>query len=593
MGTVWEAHHKRLPGKRVAIKILQSSIADDPETLARFRREAEIACRLGHPNIVEVHDFNKLDGDSAETGSPYLVLELLDGTSLDERLRQGPLSVQESLPIVRQIASALQCAHDQGVVHRDLKPQNVFLVPSPTGDGPPIVKILDFGISKIRGSQTLKTHDNTLLGTPQYMAPEQATGDHDRVDGRTDEFAFGAMVYEMLSGVPAFGGQNIPEVVYKVVHGEPRPIGELVPGVGEAQASAVHRALSKNRDDRFADVTAFAEAFTGSSIPVHQTGAPASPAKSELASAATVDSSKLHLAQAETVASAKLDAAVAETIDSSKLDKVQASVEIQGVEGATVESVAVREATPRPGPDDTGAATSPDASGAKRYVISLVVVCGAAALAFVMMRSPSRQASTVASVEPREESAVAADGEAQKLRPGPATAIEKGSAGEQGETTADDGTAVDTDGKEASDEGSAAPIDAGDTQAVAASGEQHDGDESGSDENGSDENGSDENGATDGADEPANHRFLADLEPEARNLLVQARKALRRGDYRQALVLAKRADRVENNVQSYFIQGQAYCHLQDVGMLNAARRNLPRRLKRRLARYCKSIGFAP
>jgi serine/threonine-protein kinase len=262
MGSVWEASHLRLPGKRVAIKVLHADIAADHEALARFRREAEIATRLGHPNIVEVHDFNTLPD-----GKPYLVLELLVGESLDSRLRRAPVSVDDAMRIAAQIGAALAAAHREQVVHRDLKPQNVFLVrPRDDGEGGEVVKVLDFGISKIRGSQTVKTLETTLLGTPQYMSPEQATGNHAAVDQRTDVFALGAIVYEMLVGRPAFTGQSIPEVVFKVVYEQPVPLAELVPGLPARVADAVERALSKAQDDRYPDVVTFVEEMAGVSL---------------------------------------------------------------------------------------------------------------------------------------------------------------------------------------------------------------------------------------------------------------------------------------------------------------------------------------
>jgi eukaryotic-like serine/threonine-protein kinase len=261
MGSVWEANHLRLPGKRVAIKVLHTDAASDQESLARFRREAEIATRLGHPNIVEVHDFNTLPG-----GHPYLVLELLVGESLDARMRRGPMAPDQVVRIAGQIAAALAAAHRAGVVHRDLKPQNVFLVPREDEVGGELVKVLDFGISKIRGSQTVKTQDSTILGTPQYMAPEQATGNHAAVDERTDVFALGAIVYEMLAGRPAFTGQNIPEVVYKVVYEQPAPLGSVAPGVAPRLVQAVERALAKKQEERTTDVAAFIEELCGMSI---------------------------------------------------------------------------------------------------------------------------------------------------------------------------------------------------------------------------------------------------------------------------------------------------------------------------------------
>ncbi len=258
MGSVFLASHKRLPGKQVAIKLLHAEVFDD-DVFARFRREAEIASDLGHPNIVTVHDFNV-----TPDGTPYLVLEYLRGESLAQRLRAGPLPMDQILSIARQVGSALAAAHRKGIVHRDLKPQNIFLVPSEVdGHMAEIAKVLDFGISKIRGSETVKTLESTLLGTPQYMAPEQARGEHANCDERTDVFAFGAIVYEMLCGHPAFQGASIPEVVFKVVYEQPRPIAEAAPGVSPQIVAAVAQAMTKSVDERFRNVAAFVEALTG------------------------------------------------------------------------------------------------------------------------------------------------------------------------------------------------------------------------------------------------------------------------------------------------------------------------------------------
>jgi serine/threonine protein kinase len=257
MGAVFIASHARLPGKKVAIKVLHADVADG-DSLARFKREAEIASRLGHPNIVEVHDWNQLPD-----GTPYIVYELLNGESLDARLRRGPMGYDEAMGILRQVGSALAAAHREGIVHRDLKPQNIFLVQA--DDGVSVkAKVLDFGISKIRGSTTVKTQDTAMLGTPQYMAPEQATGRNDQVDGRTDVFALGAVVYEMFAGVPAFQGSTIPEVVFKVVYEQTPDLAANAPGVPPHVAQGVTRALSKKPTERWDDVGAFVEALTGS-----------------------------------------------------------------------------------------------------------------------------------------------------------------------------------------------------------------------------------------------------------------------------------------------------------------------------------------
>jgi serine/threonine-protein kinase len=266
MGAVWAASHQRLPGKRVAIKVLLGS-GPDEQALARFRREAEIASRIGHPNIVEVLDFNTLPD-----GTPYQVLEFLDGESLAGRLKRGPIPVGITLEMARQIGSALLAAHRAGVVHRDLKPDNIFLCPTDSGGVlHDRVKILDFGISKIRGSQTLQTQESVLIGTPQYMSPEQASGKNQAVDQRTDIFALGAIVYEMLTGRSAFSGDNVVSVIMDVVQGTPAPLATLVPALQPAAIAAVERALAKKPDDRFQNVGDFIAALTGR--PVQTLGA--------------------------------------------------------------------------------------------------------------------------------------------------------------------------------------------------------------------------------------------------------------------------------------------------------------------------------
>ena len=261
MGAVWGARHLRLPGKRVAIKVLLGTNLGE-QALARFRREAEIASRIGHPNIVEVLDFNTL-----ADGTPYQVLEFLEGESLGQRLRRGPIPLPETVELVLQIGSALRAAHRAGVVHRDLKPDNIFLCPSDSGGVVhDRVKILDFGISKIRGSQTLQTQESLLIGTPQYMSPEQASGKNQQVDHRTDVFALGAIVYEMLSGGPAFSGDSVVAVIMDVVQGVPVPLRSLRPDLPAAVEQAVARALAKRPEERFQDIADFVAALTGRTL---------------------------------------------------------------------------------------------------------------------------------------------------------------------------------------------------------------------------------------------------------------------------------------------------------------------------------------
>jgi eukaryotic-like serine/threonine-protein kinase len=255
MGAVFLATHRRLAGKKVAIKMLLADLGGD-EILARFKREADIASTLDHPNIVKVENYNVL-----ADGTPYIAYEFLQGESLAQRLAGGPIPLDQIFTIIRGVGSALGAAHRAGIVHRDLKPQNIFLVQSEVaGHAIEMAKVLDFGISKLRGSQTVKTQESTLLGTPQYMAPEQATGQHSNVDERTDIFALGAIVYEMLTGRPAFSGVSIPEVVFKVVYEQPAPLDVPVP---QPVADAITRAMQKQASDRFPTVAAFVEALTG------------------------------------------------------------------------------------------------------------------------------------------------------------------------------------------------------------------------------------------------------------------------------------------------------------------------------------------
>jgi eukaryotic-like serine/threonine-protein kinase len=281
MGAVYLASHRRLQGKKVAIKMLHADLGGD-EILARFKREADIASQLDHPNIVKVENYNKL-----ADGTPYIVYEYLQGESLAQRLADGgAMPIETVFSILRQIGSALSAAHRAGIVHRDLKPQNIFLQPSEAdGRAVEVAKVLDFGISKMFGSQTVKTQEATLLGTPQYMAPEQATGQHSNVDERTDIFALGTIVYEMVSGQPAFSGASIPEVVFKVVYEQPRPLSQVAPNLAEVLVLAINKAMAKAPADRYATIGEFVEAMTGSPLSLVRkpkvSGAPASGSPSQ------------------------------------------------------------------------------------------------------------------------------------------------------------------------------------------------------------------------------------------------------------------------------------------------------------------------
>jgi serine/threonine-protein kinase len=254
MGEVWLARHTRLAGKWVAVKVLHVQGNVTQEALARFRREAEIAARLEHPNIVQVLDFNTLP-----TGEPFLVMELLKGTSLAERVKGGPLPLELVQQIVRQVGSALQTAHRGGVVHRDLKPENIFLTPTALGDQ---VKVLDFGISKLADSKTVQTTDSVLIGTPLYMSPEQATGNNSDITPQSDLFSLGSICYELLTGEAPFTAESVVKVVFRIAYQPHRPLREVKPELPPHVSDAVEHALMKERHTRTPDIDAFVQEFT-------------------------------------------------------------------------------------------------------------------------------------------------------------------------------------------------------------------------------------------------------------------------------------------------------------------------------------------
>ena len=220
MGEVYQAHDTKL-GRDVAIKVLPEAFAHDPERLSRFQREAKMLAALNHPNIATIHGLEQSNGTS------YLVMELVSGETLAERVkREGALPIEEALTICKQIAEALEAAHEKGIIHRDLKPANVKVTPEGK------VKVLDFGLAKAfsgdaanddpSNSPTLSmaaTMHGVILGTAAYMSPEQACGK--AVDKRTDIWSFGCVLYELLTGKPAFQGETVTEILAAVLKGEP------------------------------------------------------------------------------------------------------------------------------------------------------------------------------------------------------------------------------------------------------------------------------------------------------------------------------------------------------------------------------------
>jgi serine/threonine protein kinase len=269
MGAVYEAVQLRL-NKRVAVKLMARDLAANREALARFHREAEITSHLGHPHLVTVFDFGQ-----AESGEPYLVMEFLDGEDLDHRLRRvGRMAIEAASHVVRQVASALNAAHDQGVVHRDLKPGNVFLLQIP-GE-PDFVKVLDFGISKMKAARTQLTNASAVMGTPNYMSPEQATGAVEEIDHRTDQWALACIAWEMLLGRGPFVADEVAALLYQIINLDPHPLAPRVPGLPPAVESVLRRALSKRPADRFPSMREFSRAFEAAAAgrPADATPAP-------------------------------------------------------------------------------------------------------------------------------------------------------------------------------------------------------------------------------------------------------------------------------------------------------------------------------
>src|SRR5438132_5874538 len=271
MGEVWRARDAKL-GRDVAIKVLPAAFSENSERLRRFEQEAQAAGALNHPNILVIHHIGIHDG------APYIVSELLEGETLRERMAGAALPQRKAIDYGLQIARGLAAAHEKGIVHRDIKPDNVFI----TDDGR--VKILDFGLAKLTSasdgvpSQTevptrkVNTDPGTVMGTMGYMSPEQLKGQP--ADHRSDIFSFGAILYEMLSGKRAFRGDSMAETMSAILREDPPDLSETNKTVSLALERVVHHCLEKNPAERFhsARDLAFAiESLSGSATISGQT----------------------------------------------------------------------------------------------------------------------------------------------------------------------------------------------------------------------------------------------------------------------------------------------------------------------------------
>ena len=241
MGTVWAARHELL-GRDFALKFAVLPVNKGPEARARFLREAQIIGKLRHPNIVDVADFGEVSPDN----TLYLAMELLTGESLASYIdRLGKLEPAEALAIALDIARGLTAAHAAGIVHHDIKPENIYLSESPTGGVVP--KLLDFGISKRQDDETTRNVDGHPIGTPAYMSPEQALGELD-VDHRTDLWSLGVVLHEMLSGKHPFVAQNYQALMTRIADDPSTPLDASVP---EVVRVIVDRCLEKNPAVRY------------------------------------------------------------------------------------------------------------------------------------------------------------------------------------------------------------------------------------------------------------------------------------------------------------------------------------------------------
>ena len=242
MGAVYRARDLELE-EDVAIKLLRPEFLSDEESLERFKTEIKLARRISHPNVVRTHDFGETDG------LRFLTMELVEGLTLRELIdSRGRLGVSAVLAIAAQLADSLAIAHAQGVVHRDIKPQNLLL------DEEGVLKVMDFGVACLSERSSKLTQAGALVGTPAYMSPEQLIGEH--VDERSDLYSVGVVLYECLSGRPPLDGGSPITLIAKVLREEPAPLGELAEGTPDAVCALIHRLLAKNPNDRVASAAA-------------------------------------------------------------------------------------------------------------------------------------------------------------------------------------------------------------------------------------------------------------------------------------------------------------------------------------------------
>jgi serine/threonine-protein kinase len=259
MGTVYLAEHSFM-GRRAAVKILRREFAEDANVIERFMNEARAANAIRHPNIIDIIDVGRMP-----SGIPYLMMEFLEGESLSERItRAVRMSLDAASDVALQTAAALEAAHVKGIVHRDLKPDNLYLVPDDSLPYGERVKVLDFGIAKLRGelsSSMAQTQAGALMGTPLYMSPEQCRGLSADIDHRTDIYALGIILYEMLCGVAPFNSEGWGELVLMHMTRSPPSLRAINPQVSTRVEAVVMKALAKEPGQRFQSMYEFQAAL--------------------------------------------------------------------------------------------------------------------------------------------------------------------------------------------------------------------------------------------------------------------------------------------------------------------------------------------
>jgi serine/threonine-protein kinase len=259
MASVYRGEHTTI-GRPVAIKVLSRTLTSKPSVVVRFLQEARASSKVRHENVVEVTDFGETDD-----GRPFMVMEFLEGENLATTLRkQGPLSWERARPMLVQLLAALQAAHEHAVIHRDMKPENVFRISRMGSDD--FLKVFDFGIAKVLladdGAPAKPlTIEGQILGTPAYMSPEQCLGDP--VDARSDIYAVGVIAYEMLTGHPPVAGKDTSKLLYDQVYSPVPDMSQAAPGlaIDRRIEALIRRALEKDRDERYDTAQDFADAL--------------------------------------------------------------------------------------------------------------------------------------------------------------------------------------------------------------------------------------------------------------------------------------------------------------------------------------------